>query len=87
MGLGKTLSTISFLHMFLGQAMSSASQDSSCEATNADGLQGRRRAVLVVPSNVLYNFYTEFMVWLPEQGSADEALSRLTGKKVRRVAK
>ncbi|GLC42501.1 hypothetical protein PLESTB_001104800 [Pleodorina starrii] len=92
MGLGKTLSTITFLHMFLGQGLALSPSQPQAEpglgapapppADDTDGLAGRRRALLVVPANVLYNFYEEFHLWLPKPDSADEALSRLTSNKV-----
>ncbi|KAG2500773.1 hypothetical protein HYH03_001535 [Edaphochlamys debaryana] len=93
MGLGKTLSTIALIHMFLGRGMGqgqgpagpgpfSSAGGSGPSQDPGDGLEGRRRALLVVPANVLHNFYIELRAWLPEEGSEDEALSRLTIKKV-----
>ena len=44
MGLGKTLTTIAFLHVYLG-----------CPAAD----EKPRRILVVVPANVLFNFYAE----------------------------
>lgn len=69
MGLGKTLTTIAFLHTYL-----------SMPAVDP-GMP--RRILVVVPSNVLYNFYAEFRRWLPSSESQDnKSKSSLTRKKV-----
>uniref|UniRef100_A0A7S3QR72 Helicase C-terminal domain-containing protein n=1 Tax=Dunaliella tertiolecta TaxID=3047 RepID=A0A7S3QR72_DUNTE len=54
MGLGKSLTTITFLHMFFKYR----AEDSSGEPLG--------HALLVVPANVLYNFKHELESWLPK---------------------
>ena len=44
MGLGKTLTTIAFLHTYMGMPAADL---------------GARRVLVVVPANVLFNFYSE----------------------------
>ncbi|KAF5842738.1 hypothetical protein DUNSADRAFT_5505 [Dunaliella salina] len=58
MGLGKSLTTIAFLHMYFKYR---------AEDTNGDPLG---HALLVVPANVLYNFKHELEHWLPRGKSS-----------------
>jgi SNF2 family DNA or RNA helicase len=45
------------------------------------------RALLVAPSNVVYNLLDEFLKWLPAGSNPDSRASRLTKAKVFLVSK
>lgn len=82
MGLGKTLTTIAFLHTFFAAAHTSSLRGAASQGGSSSKSGGCGRALLVVPANVLETFNAEFTTWLPT--GLEAATSPLTNQKVRK---
>lgn len=80
MGLGKSLTTIAFLHTYFAAAQASHLHLAASQGVSRGECLGCGRALLVVPANVLLNFHAEFKTWLPKE--AEQASSPLTMAKV-----
>lgn len=82
MGLGKTLTTIAFLHTYFAAARASSLRKAVGQGGSGTSSEstGCGRALLVVPANVQETFFAEFATWLPK--GAESASSPLTVEKV-----
>lgn len=75
MGLGKSLTTIAFLHAYFAATQASSLSKAASHGNPSGESLSCGRALLVVPANVLLNFHAEFEMWLPGAAPASSPLT------------